>query len=366
MTREEEKKFELERLKKYIEENGIPKQKDFLELNNKGILRSMTYYTYNFGSLKKVYELIGVVNERAEKNTISPEKALEELKEYIENNGVPSFKEVEKRHKEMGLRSAGYYIKHFGNWGKALEKIGYKNLFQVSELNKFTDEELIEKLKKWDIDYIYENVGFLRRRFKKTMFGILKLAGREKETRIKFLSKQDYIDMMKETNGNITQEEFEKEFASVSANFKKYFGTWNNFLKECGFEINRNVDEVNKTDEEIIKEYAEMSNILGYENGIPSLYIKKELGYSKTFISYRFGSISKLKELAGFSTKRAKPSLWDKEDILKKLASKKRMTTEEIRKDTTLPSPGTIFRIFKTTSINKVYEEVEKYEKNLK
>ena len=50
-----------------------------------------------------------------------------------------------------------------------------------------------------------------------------------------------------------------------------------------------------------------MSNVLGYENGIPSLYI-----------------------------------------------------------DTTLPSPGTIFRIFKTTSINKVYEEVEKYKKNLK
>lgn len=39
------------------------------------------------------------------------------------------------------------------------------------------------------------------------------------------------------------------------------------------------------------------------------------------------------------------------------------MTTEEIRKDKTLPSPTTIFRIFKTTSINKVYEEVEDYKK---
>ena len=44
--------------------------------------------------------------------------------------------------------------------------------------------------------------------------------------------------------------------------------------------------------------------------------------------------------------------------------SKKRMTTKEIRKDKTLPSPTTIFRIFKTTSINKVYEEVEDYKKN--
>lgn len=296
---------------------------------------------------------------------MTDKKALEELKKYIEKYGIPSFKEVEKRHKEMGLMSAGYYIKHFGNWGKTLEKIGYKNLFQVSELNKFTDEELIENLKIWSIDYIYENVGFLRRRFKKTMYGVLKLAGREKETRVKFLSKQNYIDIMKEINRNITQEEFEREFASVSVNFKKYFGSWNNFLRECGFEVNRNNEEINKTDEEIIKEYTEMSNILGYENGIPSLYIKKELGYSKGFISYRFGSISKLKELAGFSTKKAKPSLWNKEDILKKLASKKRMTTEEIRKDKTLPSPSTLFRIFKTTSINKVYEEVEKYKKNL-
>jgi len=156
---------------------------------------------------------------------MTDKKALEELKKYIEKYGIPSFKEVEKRHKEMGLMSAGYYIKHFGNWGKTLEKIGYKNLFQVSELNKFTDEELIENLKIWSIDYIYENVGFLRRRFKKTMYGVLKLAGREKETRVKFLSKQNYIDIMKEINRNITQEEFEREFASVSVNFKKYFGS---------------------------------------------------------------------------------------------------------------------------------------------
>lgn len=294
---------------------------------------------------------------------MTEEKALEELKEYIEKNGVPSFKEVEKHHKEMGIRSAGYYMKHFGNWGKTLEKIGYKNLFQVSELNKFTDEELIEKLKTWDIDYIYENVGFLRRRFKKTMYGVLKLAGREKETRVKFLTKQNYIDIMKEINRNITQEEFEKEFASVSVNFKKYFGSWNNFLRECGFDINLEVKIIDKTDDEIIQEYKDISNAKGYTNGIPSIHIKKELGYSKGFISYRFGSISKLKELAGFSTKKSKPSLWSKDNILKILSSKKRMTTEEIRNCKELPAPSTLFRIFQTTSINKIYQEVEEYKK---
>lgn len=355
----EDKKYELEKLKKYIDKYGIPKQKDF----NNGILKSITYYTYNFGSLKKVYELIGVVNERAEKHTISPEKALEELKEYVEKNGVPSFKEIEKNHKKMGLRSASYYIKYFGNWGKTLEKIGYKNLFQISELNNFTNEELIENLKKWDIDYIYKNIGFLRRRFKKNTYSILKLVGREKETKIKFLSKQDYIDIMKNINYPITLDEFKNNYASVSTNFKKYFGTWNNFLKECGFDTNLEVEIINKSDDEIVQEYKDISIAKGYTNGIPSIHIKKELGYSKGFISYRFGSISKLKELAGFNSKRAKPSFWSKDKILKILSSKERMTTEEIRNCKELPAPSTLFRIFQTTSINKIYQEVEEYNK---
>ncbi|MDY3058377.1 MAG: hypothetical protein SOR11_00040, partial [Fusobacterium sp.] len=71
--------------------------------------------------------------------------------------------------------------------------------------------------------------------------------------------------------------------------------------------------------------------------------------------------ISKLKELAGFSTKRSKPSLWSKDKILKILSSKKRMTTEEIRNCKELPTPSTLFRIFQTTSINKIYQEVEKF-----
>lgn len=295
------------------------------------------------------------------KHRISEEEALIELKEYIIKNGVPSFKEIEKNHKKMGLRSASYYMKHFGNWGKTLKKIGYKNLFQVSELNKFTNEELIEKLKKCDINYIYENIGFLRRRFKKNTYSILKLIGREKETKIKFLSKQDYIDIMKNINYPITLDEFKNNYASVSTNFKKYFGTWNNFLKECGFDTNLEVEIINKSDDEIVQEYKDISIAKGYTNGIPSIHIKKELGYSKGFISYRFGSISKLKELAGFSTKRSKPSLWSKDKILKILSSKKRMTTEEIRNCKELPTPSTLFRIFQTTSINKIYQEVEKF-----
>lgn len=364
MNKKELKKYELERLKKYCETYGVPTQSELAILSKKGILRSQSYYIYNFGSLKNTYELIGVKAERIKRFNISKEEALELLKKYCEKHKVPSSSEVEKNSKIMGICSYQYYKKHFGSWEKVLELIRKKSPVVRAEITKLSNEEILEKIKTWDVDFIYKNIDFLKYRFKTNIYGVYKIAGKGKKIKAKFLNRQDYIDIMKDIKDPVTMLEFDKKYASVSTRFMKFFGTWNNFLTECNREINFNVDPIGKTDNEIIEEYKKISIENGFYDGIPGYLFKKYFAYSSSSIILRFESMTKFKLLAGFDSKHSKYSPWNKEKLLHILSQKERMTMKKINKDEDLPSTTTIFRFFKTTSINKVYEEVEKYKKN--
>ena len=362
----DKEKDELKRLKKYIDEHGVPKQQEFSKLYKEGVLRTEGYYRSHFGSLRKTYELIGVKSERIERFNISKKEALELLKEYCKKHKIPSSSEVEKNSKIMGICSYEYYKKYFGSWEKVLELIGEKSSVVRAEITKLSNEEILEKIKTWDVDFIYKNIDFLKYRFKTNIYGIYKIAGKEKKIKAKFLNRQDYIDIMREIKEPVTMLEFDKKYASVSTRFMKFFGTWNNFLRECNREINSNVDPIMKTDNELIEEYKKTSIENGFYDGIPGYLFKKYFDYSSSFIILRFESMSKFKLLAGFDPKHSKYSLWNKEKLLHILSQKERMTMKKINKDEELPSTTTIFRFFKTTSINKVYEEVEKYKKKLK
>lgn len=126
-----EEMYELERLKKYIDEHGIPKFPEYSKLSKKGILRSPSYYYVHFGGLKKVYELIGVkkskkiYEKKVKSNKIPEEKGLEMLKNYCEKHGVvPTSLEVKKNFRSMGVCSYQYYKDHFGSWKNVLKLIG--------------------------------------------------------------------------------------------------------------------------------------------------------------------------------------------------------------------------------------------------
>lgn len=358
MNKKELKKYELERLKKYCETYGIPTQSELAILSKKGILRSQSYYIYNFGSLKNTYELIGVTVKMTEN------EALKKLKEYFDKNGVESIPKFNKHCKELGLPSTNYYARHFGTWGKTLELIGFKKLRKKNEWNDFSNDEILEILKTCDMKTINQNRAFLRYRFKQSIYKILKIVERELELNIKYLTREEYIDIMKNEGKAITSDKFRKKYGSTNntKSFKEYFGSWNNFLKECGYEVISENTPIEKTNDEIVKEYKEISLKKGYSQGLPIKMLKSELGYSSTFLAYRFGSMNKLKILAGFEPI-IRGKQWHKKEILEFLSSRNRMTSKEIAENKDLPSLSTLFRIFKTTSINKIYEEIEKYKK---
>ena len=355
----EDKRYELKRLKEYCKIHGVPTQAELNNLSKKGILRSQTYYINNFGSLKNTYKLIGVTVK------ITEDEALKKLKEYFDKNGVESIPKFNKHCKELGLPSTNYYARHFGSWGKALKLIGFEKLQKENEWSDLSNVEILEVLKFCEIKIINQNRAFLRHRFKQSMYKILKMVGREFELAVKYLTKEDYIEIMKSEGKAITSDEFRKKYGSANntKSFNQYFGSWNNFLKECGYEVNSENTPIEKTNEEIVKEYKEISLKKGYLQGMPTKLLKKELGYSAGFLAYRFGSVGNLKKLAGFQPV-IKSSIWHKEEVLEFLSNKKRMTSKEIAKSKELPSLSTIFRMFKTTSINKVYEEIKKYKNN--
>lgn len=356
MSKKDLKKYELERLKKYCETYGVPTQSELAILSKKGILRSQSYYINNFGSLKNTYKLIGVTIR------ITEDEALEKLKKYFDENGVKSIPEFNKHCKELGLPSTNYYVRHFGSWGKALKLIGFEKLHKDNKWSDLSNAEIIEVLKFCEIKIINQNRAFLRHRFKQSMYKILKMVGREFELAVKYLTKEDYIEIMKSEGKAITSDEFRKKYGSANntKSFNEYFGSWNNFLKECGYEVNSENTPIEKTNDEIVKEYKEISLKKGYSQGLPIKMLKSELGYSSTFLAYRFGSMNKLKKLAGFEPI-IRDKQWHKKEILEFLSSRDRMTSKEIAENKDLPSLSTLFRIFKTTSINKIYEEIEKY-----
>lgn len=298
------------------------------------------------------------------KRNVPKEEALKKLKEYFDKNGVESIPDFDKHCKELGLPSTNYYARHFGTWGEALKLIGFEKLRKKNEWNDFSNNEILEILKTCDMETINQNRAFLRHRFKQSIYKILKAVGRELELTVKHLTREDYIEIMRSEGKAITSDEFKRKYGSANntKSFNQYFGSWNNFLRECGYEVNSENTPINKTNEEIVKEYKEVSLKKGYSQGIPTNFLKSELGYSAAFLAYRFGSISKLKKLAGFEAI-VRDKKWQKEDILEFLSSRDRMTSKEITESKELPSLSTLFRMFKTTSINKVYEEVEKLKK---
>ena len=298
------------------------------------------------------------------KRNVPKEEALKKLKEYFDKNGVESIPDFDKHCKELGLPSTNYYARHFGTWGEALKLIGFEKLRKKNEWNDFSNDEILEILKTCDMETINRNRAFLRYRFKQSIYKILKAVGRELELTVKHLTREDYIEIMRSEGKAITSDEFKRKYGSANntKSFNQYFGSWNNFLRECGYEVNSENTPINKTNEEIVKEYKEVSLKKGYSQGIPTNFLKSELGYSAAFLAYRFGSISKLKKLAGFEAI-VRDKKWQKEDILEFLSSRDRMTSKEITESKELPSLSTLFRMFRTTSINKVYEEVEKLKK---
>lgn len=186
-------------------------------------------------------------------------------------------------------------------------------------------------------------------------------------------------------NYNLTKEVFIERYNKIYSKFKKtlsqktckeklyfsasdcmavnyLFGSWNNFIKECGINPFKTPEQVKYSDEELLKMYYDFSIRLGYPAKV------KDLDNSEVMCNYgvykiRFGSMFHIRELLGFKSDKH-PLKYTQKMIIKLLTEEyikngyNILSTEEIKANLNLPSITTICCYFMKTSMNEVWEEV--------
>ena len=128
----------LEKLKKWAKTHK--KSPSMHDINKDKSMPSVTAYVNHFGSFNKAKELAGLeIHRRIDK--YSKEELLEKLKKWAKTHRKsPLARDIRE---DKSMPSVSTYEEHFGNFNKAKELAGLKIT------NKHTNEELLEKLKKW-------------------------------------------------------------------------------------------------------------------------------------------------------------------------------------------------------------------------
>ncbi len=145
------------------------------------------------------------------------------------------------------------------------------------------------------------------------------------------------------------------------------FGSWNKALKKADMRIEYITPvEVKENNEELIEMYKIFSIEIGKAvNGATcnDLDNAEEI-YNFGVFDLRFGSINKLRELAGFKPLKVGRKKYTKKKLAELLLKEKKLLNrrpfnKEIDNNRNLPTARTFLRYFKTTSMIKVWEEIE-------
>lgn len=121
---------------------------------------------------------------------------------------------------------------------------------------------------------------------------------------------------------------------------------------------------VTESNEELLKMYKEFSERIGAINGASMKQLKTHgFKYSEIVLLRRFGSWKNVKELCGYTFNQG--AVYSREKVTKLLmiAREKygrRLSQNEINKDPNLPVLETVLKVFKTTKISEVWDELER------
>ena len=305
----------------------------------------------------------------------SDDEIIMQLKNHFRKNTSISVTSFSADRETCSVRTV---ILRFGSWKKGLEKAGLKG----KEIKKYSDEEIIKELKK----YNSKNGNISRRKFNEDpntcssyvvmqRFGswtnALKLAGVYIPKKEK-LTKNQILHQLKDfyaKNSVITAKSFDKdETVCGVTTIRNYFGSWSNAL----IAANLKEKEIKKiySDEELIEMYREFSLKIGKEkNGAT----KKELvesGFPNAYsLDIRFTSINELRKLSGFEQNRIR-NVYKKDEIALLLYNeykkyKRVLLKKEVEELENFPSLTTIFRNFKTLKMSEVWAEVLKNKETL-
>lgn len=286
---------------------------------------------------------------------------------------TPKFKDFEKAQK------ATY---RFGSWNNFLAKAGLKPNLKINNFDDLTNEELL-KIVKMELDRVgsttYASYNKHKSKNAPSFSYIKKRTGLkwnemlnelEIELNLESKSREELLQQLKDIEKELGKTPSINDLFSKGINAYIYhdkFGSYNNALKLAGLEININKTKVTHSNEELLEMYIGLSKELG--RAATSKDINNHLEYSANVFAMRFGSINKLRELAGYETinytrKYSKKEITDKLVELHKKEDR-RLTNIELNKlskdNKDFPSISTICRHFKTTKMSEVWSKIEDY-----
>ena len=260
--------------------------------------------------------------------------------------------------------------RYFGTWNNAKKETGFisgveynkskllniiKEKINSGEIRRISDIDRIDGLpsykyikKLWTIEEMEKIFGIKIKKYAYTMESIVL-----------------QYNKVKMKHDKITFELLKKETGISAGTIRKYFKSWNMFLKYMGEEPNHVITSVTHTNEELIELYRKLSIKIGKERyGATSRDLKEHnFPYSKSVLASRFTSLNHLRKIAGFEIKREITPKYSKQGIKLMLYTKykkygRKLTQTEIAENDSLPNPSSIFYYFQTTKISDVWREV--------
>ncbi|NBI06091.1 homing endonuclease associated repeat-containing protein [Senegalia massiliensis] len=246
-----------------------------------------------------------------------------------------------------------------------------------------SDKELLELIKEeykrikpkgcWDFfkkrDKRIPCLQNLQKKFNKTYNEILIMSGiSDEELNYVRRDKKQYLDKLNEIYESLGYMPSQSEFIKLGYTPKvlaKYFGSYANAAKKIkdDFENHKTPTKIKESKEQLLKMYIEYSNKIGKPASYNDL-LKSNKIYDPSIFLIRFGSMSKLKEEAGFPPIITNKTTYTKEDIKIKLIDlylkkNKKVTVKQINSQEDLPCLKTILTKFKKTSMTEVWQEIE-------
>ncbi|WP_050069740.1 homing endonuclease associated repeat-containing protein [Anaerosalibacter massiliensis] len=273
---------------------------------------------------------------------------------------------------------AGY---RFKSWNNFLRTAGLKPNLIINDFDNLTNKELLEIVDK-ELDRIGSTTFSAYNKHKSKnapSFSYVKkrtglkwnemLEVLNKELNIKNMTNEELLQQLKDVANKTGKTPSKNDLFNMGINADIYyskFGGYNNALELAGLKTNFNKNKVVHSDEELLKMYVELCKKIG--KPATSRDIDDNLQYSSDVFVMRFGSINKLRELAGYNTVDYTKK-YSKGDIKIKLIAAykekgRRLKNHELKQlskdDSNFPSISTVCRHFNTTKISKVWEEIEK------
>jgi hypothetical protein len=268
-----------------LAEDGEPPS--LTDINERSQYSSSPYYNH-FGSWESALQKAGFEppepGDNTPPNKIPRDALLNELEDLADGETAPSAKEMA----QSGAYSVTAYQNEFGSWKEALEVAGY------SPRRTYSEDKLIEEIHRLaeDSEPPSANTDLAERgrislRTYINHFGswnrALREAGYEPPTPFTRQELLDEVHRLADDRTPPTKNQMNSSGKASSTTYRRYFGTWNNSLREAGYEPSRETDIAK---DKLIGEIRR----LGSKDIPPTLRDVGEGKYSESVYLQKFGS----------------------------------------------------------------------------